>query len=116
MCNHTKDSGSMFPEVRVTIASLLIILSSLANLLFLLILYRVKSTREIKNDCYGFYVIHLSITNLLASIVSTVTAVAYSRSDPGDLTTYMRCTSTLQILTSSLSIETVALMTLERYY
>ena len=115
MCNHTQTYGSMFPEVRVSIASVIIILSLLANLLFLVVLSRVKSTREIKNDCYGFYLIHLSSTNLFASLVCIITAIAYSKSDPGDLKTYMRITSTLHILSSSLSIETIALMTLERF-
>ena len=96
------------------VASVIIVLTFVANFLLLVILYRAKSTREIKNDCYGYYLINLSITNLLASIVSIITCVSYSTLEC-NFAFLLQLLCALHIISSSISIETVALMTMERY-
>lgn len=117
MHNHSAESYELlFSISRQSFASILIVSSGLANIFLLLILYRAKSTREIKNDCYGYYLCNMCITNLLVSILCIVTSVIYTRLTCKKFFYLLRMLCGLHIVTSSICIETIALMTMERYH
>lgn len=117
MHNHSNETyQNLFTISGTSVASILIIVTCLANILLLLILYRAKSTREIKNDCYGYYLINLCITNILAAIVCIITSITYANMSCDSFSSLLQILCALQIISSSICIETVALMTMERYH
>ena len=113
--NETHSSDALFTISGTSVASGIIFLTLITNTLLLLILSRAKSTRKIRNDCYGYYLINLCVTNIVAALVCIVTSVLYSSLTCEHFSQFLQIFCALHVLSSSICVETIALMTLERH-
>jgi len=108
-------SGEVLYAIRVSVVTLLILLTFFLNSSLLCVLWRVRYTKVIRDDGCGHYIINLCVIDLLAAVICSICTALYK------LTT--RCSqfkmvwvtsSALQILLSSGWIATVAVMMRDR--
>ena len=113
-CLHS--SVYLYFVVHLSITSVLIVLMLIVNILLLCVLWRAKSTRKVKKECYGYYMINLCVIDLLAVITCTICTVLYTfNKSCHQLSNLWRAYSSCQLSLSSGWIATVAVMIMERF-
>lgn len=101
---------------RLTLSSAIFIVTIFANVAAIIYIYKHKQLRSIKNYYYGYYLINLNIADLLVAIFCIPFTLIYYQSlrwTFGSL--FCKVMPTIQVMSVSASIYTLAVITWERY-
>ena len=110
------DTQSALDIFRLTLSSVIFIVTVLANVAAIAYIYKHKQLRSIKNYYYGYYLINLNVADLLVAVFCIPFTLIYYQSKEwtfGSL--FCKVMPATQIVSVSASICTLAVITWERY-
>ena len=109
-------SHSALDIFRLTLSSVIFVVTLFANVAAIIYIYKHKQLRSIKNYYYGYYLINLNIADLLVAILCIpFTLIYYQKKNWTFGAIFCKVMPTTQVMSVSASICTLAMITWERY-